>query len=144
MASEGPIDLICLAGQGGSVIVRITGRPADPTPADPGSLAGEIVVDTAFGRGSIATSVRAEDLADWQEALDDLDTGQDIIWCEDRPGPEMSIVLDPDDDSAVVTIADGSASPTTLTVTVPLPDEWFDDAYRRLDQVLTTWPADGA
>lgn len=29
---------------------------------------------------------------------------------------------------------------TTVTVTVPLVDAWFDDAYRRLDLVWETWP----
>jgi hypothetical protein len=29
---------------------------------------------------------------------------------------------------------------TTVTVTVPLVDTWFDDAYRRLDLVWETWP----
>ncbi|CAM5496366.1 MULTISPECIES: DUF5959 family protein [Streptomyces] len=28
---------------------------------------------------------------------------------------------------------------TTVTVTVPLADAWFDDAYRRLDFVWETW-----
>ncbi|MFJ6636882.1 DUF5959 family protein [Streptomyces sp. NPDC091376] len=37
-------------------------------------------------------------------------------------------------------VGKGSMSLTTVTVTVPLVDAWFDDAYRRLDLVWETWP----
>jgi hypothetical protein len=144
MASEGPIDLISLEGEGNSVIIRITGRQSAQDPPRTDALAGEILVDTAFVRGSIATWIFPEDLTEWQEALDALDCGADVVWREDKRTTEVLISRDPDGERAHVTIADRSMSLTAVTVTVALADAWFDDAYHRLDQVLKTWPSKGA
>jgi hypothetical protein len=140
MASDRPIDLIRLEGEGNSVIVRITGKQPAQTPTGTDTLVGEILVDTAFVRGNIATWVLPEDLTEWQEALDALDGGGNIGWREGKRATEMFIEFDPDDERAHVTIADRSMSLTTVTVTVALTDDWFDDAYHRLEQVLGTWP----
>ncbi|MFF4230586.1 DUF5959 family protein [Streptomyces sp. NPDC001820] len=144
MASEGPIDLISLEGEGNRVIVRITGRQSAQDPPRADALVGEIIVDTAFVRGSIATSIFPEDLTEWQEALDTLDGGQDVSWRENKRAAEMFIELDPDGERAHVTVADRSMSLTTVTVAVAVADAWFDDAYHRLDQVLRAWPLEGA
>lgn len=144
MASEGPIDLISMDGEGGSVIVRITGKQSDQDPPRGDVLVGEILVDTAFVRGSIATWIFPEDLTEWQEALDALDGGEGIAWREGKRATEMFIDLDADDERAHVTIADRSMSLTTVTVPVVLTDAWFDDAYDRLDQVLQTWLPESA
>ncbi|MFD9220067.1 DUF5959 family protein [Streptomyces sp. NPDC060064] len=144
MASEGPIDLISLEGEGTSVIVRITGKKSAQDPPRTDALVGEIIVDTAFVRGSIATWIFPEDLTEWQGVLDALDGGADVAWLEGKRTTEMLIELDPDGERAHVTIADRSMSLTTVTVTVVLTDAWFDDAYRRLDQVLQTWPSEDA
>ncbi|OAH13179.1 DUF5959 family protein [Streptomyces jeddahensis] len=137
--ADGPIDLIRLEGAGNSVVVRITGiREAGPAAVD--VLAGEILVDTPFVRGGIGISVFPEDLQQWQEALDALDAGQDIAWREGGRGPEMFVERDVDEERAHVTIKDGSMSLTTVTVTVPLDDAWFDDAYSRLELTWETWP----
>lgn len=144
MASEGSIELIRLEGEGNSVIVRITGRQSAQDPPRSDALAGEILVDTAFVRGSIATWIFPEDLTEWQEALDALDCGTDIVWREGKRATEVLISRDPDGERAHVTVADHSMSLTTVTVTVVLADAWFDDAYHRLDQVLQTWPLERA
>lgn len=123
MADE-PIDLIRFAGKDTSVVLRITGT------AD-GALAGEFLVDTPFVRGSRRTPVLAEDLWEWRDALDGLDAGNDVTWRTD------TLVIERDDDEALVTVRDAE---TAVTVTVPLADSWFDDAYERLDLVLKTWP----
>ncbi|MBA2948943.1 DUF5959 family protein [Streptomyces himalayensis] len=146
--ADGPIDLIRLEGAGNSVVLRITGRVREARPgAEPGAgeaasdvLAGEVLVDTPFVRGSIGISVFPEDLQQWQEALDALDAGQDIAWREGVRGPEMFIERDVDEERAHVTIKDSSMSLTTVTVTVPLLDTWFDDAYQRLDLTWEAWP----
>jgi hypothetical protein len=140
MASEGSIDLIRLEGDGNSVIVRITGRQAAQDPPRTDALVGEILVDSAFVRGSIATWIFPEDLTEWQEALDAFDCGTDIVWREGKRATEVLISRDPDGERAHVTVADHSMSLTTVTVTVVLADAWFDDAYQRLDRVLQTWP----
>jgi hypothetical protein len=145
MASEGPIDLIRLEGEGNSVIVRITGRqPSQDPTLFTGALAGEILVDTAFVHGGITTWIFPEDIKEWQDALDALDSGEDATWREGKRAPEMVIELDPDSERAHVTIADRSMALTTVTVAVVLTDSWFDDAYHRLDQVLQAWPSESA
>ncbi|MER6455082.1 DUF5959 family protein [Streptomyces sp900105245] len=126
---EDPIDLIRLEGDGNSIILRITG-----------ALVGEFVVDTPFIRGTLKTWISPEDLRQWRQALDSLHAGQDIAWREGKRAPWLFIELDEDDDRCHVTIKDYSMSLTTVTVTVPLADAWFDDAYRRLDLVWETWP----
>ncbi|MGP3982056.1 DUF5959 family protein [Streptomyces sp. KR80] len=133
------IDLIRLEGEGNSVILRITGKVRREGSAAT-VLAGEILVDTPFVRGSITTSVFPEELQQWQEALDALDAGQDIAWSKDTRGPQMFIERDVGEERAHVTIRDNSMSLTTVTVTVPLVDAWFDDAYHRLDLTWQTWP----
>lgn len=137
--AEEPIDLIRLEGDGSSVVLRITGTDGRG-PGESGALAGEFVVDTPFVRGSLATSLSAEDLRRWQQALDGLDTGQNIAWREGQRAPWLLVELDDDPDRCHVTVKDPQSSLTAVTVTVPLPDAWFDDAYHRLDRVWETWP----
>ncbi|GGS15901.1 hypothetical protein GCM10010252_64210 [Streptomyces aureoverticillatus] len=144
MASEEPIDLIRLEGEDNSVIVRITGKRPAPGRSGADELVGEILVDTAFVRGSLATSVSPEDLTEWRETLDALDGGADTTWREGRRAPELSVELDPDGERAYVTVADHTMSLTTVTATVLLTDEWFDEAYDRLDATLRAWPLEGA
>lgn len=98
------------------------------------------MVVTPFVCGTLQTWLSPEDLRQWQRALDSLDAGQDIAWREGQRAPWLFIELDEDDDRCQVTIKDHSMSLTTVTVTVPLVDAWFDDAYRRLDLVGETWP----
>lgn len=136
MAGEGAGEFIRLAGEGGSVAVLITGRTGDGA-----ALAAQIVVDTAFVRGSAATSLTPEDLTGWQDALDALDTGEDVAWREDEPVPGLAVELEPGAGGgrAHVTVADGAASAVTVTLPVTLTDAWFDDAYQRLDAARRAW-----
>ncbi|MFF0723224.1 DUF5959 family protein [Streptomyces sp. NPDC004134] len=138
--AEDPIDLIRLEGDGNSVVLRIDGRETRKPPVEADVLVGEFVVETPFVRGTLKTWLFPEDLGEWQQALDSLDAGEDIAWREGSRAPWLYVELDEDDDRCRVTIKDHSASLTTVTVTVPLADAWFDDAYRRLDAVWETWP----
>ena len=139
MAAE-PIDLIRLEGEGSSVILRITGQEERERPTETVALVGEFLIDTSFVCGRLKTWIFAEDLRQWQQALDMLDAGQDIAWREGARAPWMFIERDEDDDRCRVTVQDHSMSGTTVTLTVPLPDTWFDDAYRRLDLTWENWP----
>lgn len=138
--AEEPIDLIHLEGSGNSVILRITGKAERKRPDGADMLVGEFRVDTPFVRGSLKTWLFPEDLRQWQQALDMLDAGHDIAWLEGTRAPWLYIELDEDDDRCQITIRDYSMSLTTVTVTVPLSDAWFDDAYHRLDRIWETWP----
>jgi len=138
--AEDPIDLIRLEGEGNSVILRIAGKEERKRPDEDDVLVGEFVVDTGFVRGTLKTWVFPEDLTEWQQALDALDAGHDIAWREGTRAPWFFIELDDDDERCRVRIRDHAMSLTSVTVTVPLADDWFDDAYRRLDLVWETWP----
>ncbi|AUH40872.1 DUF5959 family protein [Streptomyces sp. CMB-StM0423] len=138
--AEGPIELIRLEGDGNSVVLRIDGKEARKPPVEEDVLVGEFVVETPFVRGTLKTWLFPEDLDEWQQALDALDAGHDIAWREGSRAPWLYVELDGDDDRCRVTMRDHSASLTTVTVTIPLADAWFDDAYRRLDAVWETWP----
>lgn len=129
--AEKPIDLFRFEGDGNRVVLRISGRDESHH-----QLIGEFRVDTPFVRGRLKTWIRPEDLGEWQKALDTLDAGYDISWRDGKRAPWLYIELDEDDDRCLVTITDSQASGTAVTVLVPLTDEWFDDAYRRLD---TAW-----
>lgn len=132
----GPIDLIHLEGHGNSVVLRITGRrDILSTPV----LTGEFLVESSFVRGNLMATVSPDELRDWRDALDALDAGEDIAWCANTRGPSMFI--ERNQDLALVTLRDDEGSATTVTVTVPLPDRWFDDAYERLDRTWQTWDA---
>ncbi|WP_261386713.1 MULTISPECIES: DUF5959 family protein [unclassified Streptomyces] len=136
---EEPIDLIRLEDGGNSVVLRVTGKETGRHPGETDVLAGEFQVDTGFVRGSLETWLFPEDLRQWQQALDMLDAGQDAAWREGTRAPWLFIERVEDDDRCRVTIRDDSMSLTTVTVAVPLPDAWFDEAYDRLDRVWKTW-----
>jgi len=139
-----PMDLIRLEGEGNSVVLRISGRERREdlgvTGVEFEVLAAEFLVDTPFVRGSLRAWVFPEELRQWQEALDALDAGQDIAWREGVRGPELHIERDGDGERVHVTVRDDSMSLTAVTVTVPLADAWFDDAYQRLELAWKTWP----
>ncbi|WP_030912725.1 DUF5959 family protein [Streptomyces sp. NRRL F-5126] len=140
--AQGTIDLIRLVGEGNNVVLRITGRETRRGARMTHVLTGEFVVDTPFIRGTLNAWVFPEDLAEWQECLDALDSGQaGITWREAVRGPALSIERDDIGEQLTVTIRDDTMSMTTVSVMVPLADSWFDDAYSRLEQVWKTWPA---
>lgn len=132
--ADGPVDLIRIEGDGNSVVLRIVGKRDDTSTQ---VLNGEFLVETPFVRGSVRAAVLPADLWEWRDALDGLDAGHDIAWREETRG--ASLFVERDGDQAHVTIKDDEGSATTVTVTVPLGDEWFDDAYERLDLALKTW-----
>jgi hypothetical protein len=131
--AEEPTDLIRLEGEGNSLVLRITGRDGGD------GLVGEFQVDTPFVRGSLKTWIGPEDLRQWQQALDKLDVGENIGWRAFTRAPWLFIDLDEGRDRCQVTIEDSSMSLTKVTLTVPLTDEWFDDAYHRLALTWETW-----
>ncbi len=138
--AQGPIDLIRLVGGGNSVVLRVTGRETGGGARTTDVLTSEFVVDTPFISGTLNDWLFPADLTEWQECLDALDAGQPITWREAARGPSLSIERDEADERLRVTIRDNVMTLTTVTVTVPLADSWFDDAYHRLEQVWKTLP----
>ncbi|MFM9369924.1 DUF5959 family protein [Streptomyces sp. Da 82-17] len=146
--AQEPVDLLRLEGDGSCVALRISGATGGEGRGGgrARALVGEFVVETGFVRGRLATWVFATDLQTWQEALDALDAGHDVAWREGQRAPELRIERGEesvgDAGRCRVSVRDPAMSLTTVTVTVPLPDAWFDDAYRRLELVRETWPLD--
>ncbi|MFE5663925.1 DUF5959 family protein [Streptomyces niveus] len=133
------MDLIHLTGEGSSVVLRITGREIRRGARTTEVLTGKFVVDTPFVSGTLNTWLFPADLTEWRECLDALDAGQGITWRDATRGPAFSIERDDADERLRVTIRDSMTTLTTVTVTVPLFDAWFDDAYDRLNEVWKTW-----
>jgi hypothetical protein len=131
--AEEPIELIHLEDEGTSVILRVAGAQDDEV------LTGELQVVSSFVRGGLSWPLFPQDLREWQEALDELDAGYDIAWREGGRGPSVFIERVTDQDRMDVTVKDGG-SMTAVTVSVPVADSWFDQAYERLDLVWKTWP----
>lgn len=140
MTAQGPIDLVRLAGEGNSVVLRITGREPRRGARGTDVLTSEFVVDTPFISGTLNTWLFPADLTEWQQCLDALDAGQDVTWRDATRAPALSIERDDTGERLRVTIRDNMTTLTTVTVTVPLADSWFDDAYDRLEQVWKTLP----
>ncbi|WP_225849325.1 DUF5959 family protein [Streptomyces sp. HPF1205] len=135
MAGEGAGEFIRLVGDSGSVTVLITGR------AEGAALAAQVVVDTPFVQGSATMSLVPADLAEWQDALDALDTGKDVAWLEGERAAGLVVEVEPGPGGgrAHVTVAGDAASPVTVALDVTLTDAWFDDAYHRLDEARRTY-----
>ncbi|POX50234.1 DUF5959 family protein [Streptomyces sp. Ru72] len=140
--ADAPIDLMRLEGEGNSVVLRITGMEPRRDPDAMPVLTGEFLVDTPFVRGSVPAWLLPEDLRQWQQVLDALDAGRHIAWRAGTRGPRLFVERDEDGERCRVTVEDASTS-STATATVPLKDEWFDDAYHRLDLIWETWPLNG-
>jgi len=133
MADE-PIDLIRLEGEGNSFALPIRGT----YPGSDDLLDGELQIDTTFVTGRLQIWLPQETLESWRDALDMLDAGDDVVWENGTRGPIVS--LDHREFGRVgVTIRDPARSMVTVTVPIPLYDDWFDDAYDRLDRVWRKW-----
>lgn len=85
-------------------------------------------------RGVLPTFVSTEDVDAWQRVLDSLDMGQDVAWRENLRANEVHVRWE-DDGLLIVSVRDRMGLLTDVTTAVPVSDEWFDDAYHRLERV---------
>jgi hypothetical protein len=93
--------------------------------------------DLGAGRGVKGvqpTFVSDVDLDAWREALDALDLGHAVAWRENLRADEVHVRWE-HDDMLVVTVRDRMGLLTDVTTAVPVSDEWFDEAYGRLERV---------
>jgi hypothetical protein len=132
--ADGPIDLIHLEGEGNTFALRILGT----YPGSDDLLEGELRIDTTFVTGRTRLWLAEQTLASWRDALDLLDAGDDAVLDTGTRGPMVSLAHE-EFGRVGVTIRDPEASMVTVTVPIPLYDDWFDDAYDRLDQVWQKW-----
>lgn len=130
------MDLVVLADdEGNSVCIKVLGRH----PRCSAGLAAEIVVQTPFVSGRIDLVLSASDLKTWANALDRLDTGEDIAWMAMGSGPSVSIQLRGERDCPEVVVEDESGSMVTVRVPVVLPEDWIASHRRRLHDLTATW-----
>lgn len=141
METQGPIDLIHLAGiEGNSVVLRVTGQEIGTSQQDPAVLVGEISVGTSFVNGSLKTWIFPQDLMEWETALSALAGGESIAWRENKRATELHVDLEEGLERATVSVADRSMSLATVKVTIELADGWLEDHRARLDRVRQAWP----
>lgn len=128
------VELFRFEGEGNLVVLQLREVDRDPGGRG-GQFLGTIVVESGFVSGSIPIYVGVpEDLTAWQEVLDHLDAGHEAHWMKDKRSAEVLIRWD-GDDRFEVTVRDRLSSLTDVTVTVAASEEWFDQAYDRLDRV---------
>jgi hypothetical protein len=132
--ADGPIELIHLEGEGNTFALPILGT----YPGSDDLLEGELRIDTTFVTGRTRIWLAEQTLESWRDALDMLDAGDDVVWDTGTRGPIVSLGHH-EFGRVGVTIRDPDASMVTVTVLIPLYDDWFDDAYDRLDRVWQKW-----
>ncbi|MFF6781827.1 DUF5959 family protein [Streptomyces sp. NPDC012510] len=141
------MELIRLADDENSVVVRLVGPAAEGPPQD-GFLDVEIVVTSDFANGHLTeVYLLPEDLEDWAQALDSLAEGRPVVWMDDGRNPEFRITpvgpyhsQDGVLNAVEVTVRDPVVSLTSVRVLVRLPDDWVDSQRLRLAQVRETRP----
>lgn len=99
----------------------------------------DLVLDAPFVSGTLSTWLFAADLAEQRDCPDALDAGQAITWCDATQAPDSTIERD-DAGGFLGTVRDAMTTLTTVSLSVPMDDSWFDDAYDRLEQVCEARP----
>ncbi|MDX3690691.1 DUF5959 family protein [Streptomyces europaeiscabiei] len=89
---DGQLELISLADEENSVVVRVVGPTTPGLPWD-GCLDVDIVVAGEFANGHLKeVCLLPEDLENWGgEALDLLAEGRPVEWMDDGRNPEVGI-----------------------------------------------------
>jgi hypothetical protein len=137
--AELPCELFRFQGDGNTVALRLDSLDHRPD-GTAVQARGTIEVDCGSlsagrgVRGTMPTFVSNEDVDAWQEVLDSLDMGYDVAWRENLRATEVHVRWE-HDDLLIVSVRDRMGLLTTVTTAVPVSDEWFDDAYHRLERV---------
>jgi hypothetical protein len=133
-------DLIRLADEENSPVVRVLGRTMPGVLTLHDFLDAEIVVTSGFAQGRLEVCLSPDDLDDWSEALGEVAAGRDAVWMDDGRNPEIRFESSDQDGVVVVVVEDVAASGTSVRVPVRLADGWADDHYERLRRVRADWP----
>lgn len=140
MGEDGSADLIHLADDENSVVVRVLRRHRPGLPQWHDHLDAEVLVESRFVNGRLAFCLAPRDLDSWAEALESLADGRDVGWLEDGHTPEFRFELNSQYEVPAVIVEDASGSGASVCVPVDVPDEWVADLRSRLERVLQVWP----
>jgi hypothetical protein len=133
-------DLICLADEESSLVVRVLGRTMPGVLTLHDFLDAEIVITSGFAQGRLEVCLAPDDLDGWSEVLGEVAAGRDAVWMDDGRNPEIRLESSDQDGIVVVAVEDVAASGTSVRVPVRLADGWAADHYERLRRVRADWP----
>ncbi|MEU7020063.1 DUF5959 family protein [Streptomyces sp. NPDC046203] len=133
-------DLIHLADEESSLVVRVLSRTMPGVLSLHDFLDAEIVVTSGFARGRLEACLAPDDLDGWSEALGEVAAGRDAVWMDDGRNPEIRLEPSDQDGVAVIVVEDVAASGTSVRVPLRLAAGWVDDHHERLRHVRTHWP----
>jgi hypothetical protein len=137
-----PIDLVYLADEENSVIVRVLGRMTPGILTLHDYLRAEISVASGFANGQLDCPLAPRDIDGWERLLDQLDDGQSVQWMDDGRNPEIQIERTDDSSYVDVVVLDHAQSVTSIRVAVNLAGDWIADHRDRLRRVRETWPSE--
>ncbi|MFG2277072.1 DUF5959 family protein [Streptomyces asoensis] len=140
MAEGGAVDLIHLADDESSLLVRVLGRHMPGVLSWHDFLDAEIVVGGGFAQGRLEVCLAPDDLDCWSEVLDVLAAGRDASWMDDGRNPEIR--FEPAGQAGVVVVAveDHAGSGTSVRVAMRVPEGWVSEHRKQLQRVRAVWP----
>ncbi|MFE0905937.1 DUF5959 family protein [Streptomyces mutabilis] len=140
MTEGSAVDLIHLADEESSLLVRVLGRHMSGVLAWHDFVDAEIVVVGGFVQGRLEVCLAPDDLDCWSEVLDGLAAGRDASWMDDGRNPEIR--FEPSDQAGVVVVAveDHAGSGTSVRVAMRVSEGWVSEHHEQLQCVRAAWP----
>ncbi|MEU8540563.1 DUF5959 family protein [Streptomyces sp. NPDC048717] len=133
-------ELIRLADEESSLVVRVLGRTMPGVLALHDFLDAEIVVTSGFAQGRLEACLAPDDLDGWSEALGEVAAGRDAVWMDDGRNPEIRLESSTQDGGVAIVVEDVAASGASVRVPLRLAAGWADDHRERLRHVRAHWP----
>ncbi|MFG2912333.1 DUF5959 family protein [Kitasatospora sp. NPDC048298] len=96
----------------------------------------EIAVTSMFVKGSTLLMLSRAKLEAWQQALESLKLGHDIIWMQTDRGPTVSVQLDGERDCPDIIVEDESISMVTVRIPIALEEGWIAEHQARVNRFI--------
>ncbi|MFE0419305.1 DUF5959 family protein [Streptomyces tendae] len=140
MTDGSAVDLIHLADEESSLLVRVLGRHMPGVPSWHDFLDAEIVVVGRFAQGRLEVCLAPDDLDCWSEVLDGLAAGRDASWMDDGRNPEVRFGPSGQAGVVVVAVEDRAGSGTSVRVAMRVPEGWVSEHREQLQRIRAVWP----
>ncbi|MFD5408138.1 DUF5959 family protein [Streptomyces griseorubiginosus] len=140
MSEGSAVDLIHLADEGSSLLVRVLGRHMPGVLPWHDFLDVEIVVTSGFAQGRLEVCLAPDDLECWSQVLDALIAGRDASWMDDGRNPEIRFEPSAQHGVVAVAVEDLAGSGTSVRVPVRMAQGWAAEHRERLRRVRAAWP----